>query len=54
MNYIDAPLDCKLDSETIKQHYTGPCPVIALLLKAEESEISLETEKVKSNLLRKV
>jgi|LauGreDrversion4_2_1035121.scaffolds.fasta_scaffold85510_4 hypothetical protein len=53
LNFLVPADDSKLDRVTVDKHYTGKCPMINLLLKAEEAEISLETEKIKSNLLRK-
>lgn len=44
----------KYDLDTIKNFYTGPCQILGFMLKAEECQISLDTEKTKSNLLRRV
>lgn len=54
LNYKVQGADCKIDLNTVKQYYTGQCPIISLILKAEECQLSMDTEKVKSNLLRKV
>lgn len=47
LNFLAPADDSKLDRVTVEKHYTGKCPIINLLLKAEEAEISLETEKIK-------
>lgn len=54
LDYLPASTESKLDKDTINKFYTGTCPIISLLLKAEECAISMETEKTKTNLLRKV
>jgi len=38
----------------VDQYYTGDCNLIDLLLECEIAPISFETEKMKSNTLRKV
>ena len=59
MNFFDqqnfeSSENSKIDSETIKQFYSGKCGILGLLLKAEELPLNFETEKVKANILRKV
>lgn len=54
LDYLPATTESKLDGDTIKKFYVGTCPIISLLLKAEDCAISMETEKTKTNLLRKV
>jgi hypothetical protein len=54
LNFLIPSDDTQLDVDTIKQHYTGKCNILTYLMKAEEYEISMETEKSKANTLRKV
>jgi len=49
----DPQLHTSIDLESSKR-YTGPCPLLALLLRFENAEIDITSEKIKASSLRDV
>ena len=43
-----------LDIETVRSHYSGPCPIMHKLYEYERSKLGFETEKSKDTVLRQV